>query len=151
MISLSSKKGFKEISDIIIMSNSETESKAKIVDRKKYDAKYYERVGGIKVACELCSREVTRRNLPNHKRTKTCKRIAEERLHEKIQKIVDLDSSSSDEPTHLGPIMASREVCEQMWEETKAPGFDFDKWFARWCPDDGQTVCYTIEDEYEPW
>ena len=133
------------------MSNSEIEAKAKVVDRKKYDAKYYEKVAGVKVACDVCSREVARRNLPNHKRTKTCKRIAEERLHEKIQKIVDLDDSSSDEPAPLGPIVASREVCEQMWEETKAPGFDFDKWFARWCPDDGQTVCYTLEDEIERW
>ena len=67
------------------MSNSETDLKAKVVDRKKYDDKYYKTVAGVKVACDVCSREVVRRNLPNHKRSKTCKRIAEERIKEKIQ------------------------------------------------------------------
>ena len=135
------------------MSNSETEAKAKVVNNKKYDTKYYEKVAGVKVACDVCSREVTRGNLPKHKKSKTCQKIAGEQLRERIHKMVDdADSSSGgyfseEENDYRGPIVASREVCNHMREETKAPGFDFDKWFARWCPDDGRTVCYTVEDE----
>jgi len=134
------------------MSNSETETKSKVVDRKKYDAKYYEKVAGIKVACDVCNREVVRRHLASHKRTKTCQKVAGEQLRGRILKMMDEAGSSSDgEPVCHKTIYASKEETEMMWGETRLPGFDFDEWFARWCPDDGQTVCYSIEDEYERW
>jgi len=134
------------------MSNSEIEAKAKVVDRKKYDAKYYEKVAGVKVACDVCSREVARGNLSKHKKSKTCQKIAGEQLMQRVQKMVDEGYSSSDgEPVCHKTIYVSKEDTEKMWEETRAPGFDFDKWFARWCPDDDQTVCYSIEDDYDKW
>ena len=103
------------------------------------------------MVCDVRYKEVVRGNLPKHKRSQTCQRIAEERLRERMQKLLDDADSSSGEDACQAPIVASREVCNQMWGETKAPDFDFDKWFARWCPDDGQTVCYTFEDETERW
>lgn len=63
-------------------------------ERKIYNKKYYgDKKDKIlsklseKIECEVCKRQVRRQNLPKHKLTFVCKRIAENNNNDKISQL----------------------------------------------------------------